>query len=322
MLASGRNGDRLDRLAASGEGAIETVQGDVTVEADRAALIARADALGGADVLVNNAGLGWMGIVERMPADDVRTLFETNVLALIDLTQKVLPGMLDRHRGHIVNVASGASWVAFPPYSVYAATKWAVQGFTEGLRREVIGRGVTAATINPGPIATEFFARAAGATGGDGPPTVGPGTSLVARAVTRSIRLRHVPGYQVIAVPARRGPVAPRRGARRGQDRRRRHVAESPARSLTPTGTFHPPVTGSRRNGRLRDTFGPYGHGMASFPRLVRSLGNAGAVANAYRACEERKLVEARIDALALRLTPTADGRGAAVRGRAAAGAA
>lgn len=200
VIAAARNLDRLERLAEESP-RITPVRCDVTVDDDRAALV---DAAGPrVDVLVNNAGLGYLGAVERMEADDVRTLFETNVLALVDLSQRVLPGMLERGRGHIVNVASVASWVAFPPYSVYASTKFAVQGFTEGLRREVIGRGVTAATVNPGPIATEFYERSAGATGTGEPSatSVGPGTGMVARAITRSVRLRHVPGYQVIAVP-------------------------------------------------------------------------------------------------------------------------
>ena len=200
VIAAARNRERLESLAERSS-RITPIRCDVTVEADRAALVEAAGP--SVDVLVNNAGLGYLGAVEGMDAADVRTLFETNVLALIDLTQRVLPGMLERRRGHVVNVASVASWVAFPPYSVYAASKFAVQGFTEGLRREVIGRGVTAATINPGPIATEFYERSAGATG-TGPPStmsVGPGTGMVARAVTRSIRFRHVPGYQVIAVP-------------------------------------------------------------------------------------------------------------------------
>ena len=203
VIAAARNLDRLQQLAARADG-ITPIRCDVTVEADRAALI---EAAGEVDVLVNNAGLGYLGLVEGMAAEDVRRLFETNVVALIDLTQRVLPGMLERKRGHIVNIASVASWVAFPPYSVYGATKWAVQGFTEGLRREVIGRGVTAATVNPGPIATEFYARSTvvhlggSGDGGTGAPLVGPGTGMVARAITRSVRLRHVPGYQAIAVP-------------------------------------------------------------------------------------------------------------------------
>lgn len=195
VVAAARNGERLRELAALHPN-IEPVPADVTVDDDRRRLI---DDHGPVDVLVNNAGLGWMGLVERMPADDVRTLFETNVLALIDLTQRALPGMLERRRGHVVNVASVASWVGFPPFSVYASTKWAVQGFTEGLRRELLGRGVTAATVNPGPIATAFYDRSAGAHAST--TSTGAGTQLVARAVSRSIRLRHVPGYQVIAVP-------------------------------------------------------------------------------------------------------------------------
>ncbi|MBW3615956.1 MAG: SDR family NAD(P)-dependent oxidoreductase [Actinobacteria bacterium] len=197
VVAAARNAERLDTLAATHPN-ITAVTCDVTVEADRARLV---DEAGPVDVLVNNAGVGWMGLVESMPAADVRALVETNVVALIDLTQRVLPGMIERGLGHVVNVASVASWVAFPPYTVYSATKWAVQGFTEGLRRELLGRGVTAGTVNPGPIATEFFARAAGATEPTGEPIVGPGTSLVAGAVARSIRLRHVPGYQTISVP-------------------------------------------------------------------------------------------------------------------------
>ena len=207
VVAAARNLERLETLAASSPN-ITPVRCDVTVDDDRAALVAAAGP--DVDVLVNNAGLGYLGAVERMDAADVRAVFETNVLALVDLTQRVLPGMLERRRGHVVNVASIASWVAFPPYAVYAASKFAVQGFTEGLRREVVGRGVTAATINPGPIATEFYERSAGATG-TGPiaaaTSVGPGTAMVARAITRSIRLRHVPGYQVIAVPRVAGLV-------------------------------------------------------------------------------------------------------------------
>jgi short-subunit dehydrogenase len=195
VVAAARNEERLAQLAAL-HPAIQVVRCDVTDDADRKRLIATA---GEVDVLVNNAGLGWMGLVERMPPEDVRTLFETNVLALIDLTQRVLPGMLERRCGHVVNVASVASWVGFPPFSIYASTKWAVQGFTEGLRRELIGRGVTAATVNPGPIATAFYDRSAGAHAAT--TSAGTGTGLVACAITRSIRLRHVPGYQVIAVP-------------------------------------------------------------------------------------------------------------------------
>ena len=195
VFAAARTVERLEVLAAASH-RITPIRCDVTVEADRAALVEAAGPT--VDVLVNNAGLGYLGAVATMPAEDVRTIYETNVLALIDLTQRVLPGMLERRRGHLVNVASVTSWVAFPAYAVYSSSKWAVQGFTEGLRREVIGRGVTVASINPGPIATGFYGTSKGAADA---AMVGPGTGMVARAVARSIRLRHVPGYQAIAVP-------------------------------------------------------------------------------------------------------------------------
>ena len=175
---------------------------DLSSEEDREAL---AEAAGEVDVLVNNAGMGWTGLVEDMPPERVRLLFELNVLALIDLTQRLVPGMLARRRGHVVNVASVASWVAAPPLTVYAATKFAVQGFSDGLRRELIGRGVTVSTVNPGPIATKFWARSgqrdlpSQQLGNRLKPGLPP--ALVARAVARAVRMGALPGYATIAVP-------------------------------------------------------------------------------------------------------------------------
>src|SRR5207245_8282963 len=87
--------------------------------------------LGNIDVLVNNAGIGWIGLVEDMGAEDVRRLYEVNVLAPIELALSAIPGMLERRRGRIVNLTSATAWVAHPPLSVYGSTKWALQGFSE-----------------------------------------------------------------------------------------------------------------------------------------------------------------------------------------------
>lgn len=201
VTAVARSRGPLDELAAAHPG-ITPVVADLSVEADRASV---AEGAGAVDVLVNNAGIGWLGPVETMPAEQVRKLFGLNVLALIDLTQRVLPGMLDRRRGHVVNVASAASWVAIPPLTVYSATKFAVQGFSDGLRREVAGRGVSVTTVNPGPVATRFGARARF----EDPLTermddgLMPGVpaSMVARAVARAVRMGSLPGYSSIAVP-------------------------------------------------------------------------------------------------------------------------
>jgi NAD(P)-dependent dehydrogenase (short-subunit alcohol dehydrogenase family) len=148
-----------------------------------------------------------------MPAEQVRKLFELNVLGLIDLTQRALRGMLARKRGHIVNVASVAGYVSAPPISVYSASKFAVLGFSDGLRRELNGRGVAVTCVNPGPVATKFTARSelADATvlSTEVPPIKmgGVPASLVARAVARAVRMGGLPGYQTVTVPRALGLV-------------------------------------------------------------------------------------------------------------------
>jgi len=198
VLAVARDGDRLRDLAAA-HPAIEVLRADLTRDADRTAVV---EAAGEIDVLVNNAGIGWKGLVEEMPPDDVRALIDLNVVALIDLTQRVLPSMLARRRGHIVNVGSVAGFVGVPGETVYCATKFAVQGFTDGLRRELRGRGVDVTLIAPGPIKTEFFARAV-----TGAPASEPGAldrglppDAVAKAIRRALT-RRLPGYRTITVP-------------------------------------------------------------------------------------------------------------------------
>ena len=206
VWAVARSEQALDDLAARQSG-ITPFVADVTDGDDRAALI---HAVGDVDVLVNNAGIGWGGLVEDMPPERVRELFEVNVLALIDLTQRVLPRMLERRRGHLVNVASVASWVATPGLTVYSSTKFAVQGFSEGLRREVIGRGVAVSTINPGPVATRFAARGEAnrptdELGSDRMP--GVPASTVADEVLRAIQFDGLPPYDVVPVPRALGGV-------------------------------------------------------------------------------------------------------------------
>ena len=198
VTAVARDEARLRELAAEQPG-ITPVRGDMTVDADRAAVVAAAGAV---DVLVNNAGVGSHALVEHMPTSTARDLFELNVLALIDLTQRVLPGMLERGHGHIVNVGSIAGYVGVPAEAVYSATKWAVQGFNDGLRRELRGRGVAVTLIAPGPIKTEFVAREK--TGGPAPEPGALDRGLPPEAVARAIRralTRRVPGYRTISVP-------------------------------------------------------------------------------------------------------------------------
>jgi short-subunit dehydrogenase len=203
VWAAARSEGPLKELAERHD-RITPIVADVTSEADRAGL---ADAAGPVDVLVNNAGVGWTGLVEEMPADQVRTLFDINVLGLIDLTQKVLPSMLERRRGHIVNVASLAGVVSAPPISVYSATKFAVIGFSDGLRRELNGRGVAVTAVCPGPVATRFGPRStmedAGSTTAEVPDAKMGGVPAwtVSRAVLRAVHLGGLPGYATVSVP-------------------------------------------------------------------------------------------------------------------------
>ena len=109
------------------------------------------------DVLFNNAGFGRLNWLEELdPVQDIQALIQVNVLGLIQLTQATLPHMIERRGGHIINMASIAGWVATPTYSVYAASKFAIRGFTDALRREVRVWGVQVSGIYPGAVETEF----------------------------------------------------------------------------------------------------------------------------------------------------------------------
>lgn len=137
---------------------VETIECDLSV-ADAAATIASAvERLGiTVDLLINNAGFGTHGRFETLSADRERDEVAVNVAALVALTHAFLPGMLERGRGGVINVASTASFQPVPYMAVYGATKAFVRSFSEALHEEVRGRGVRVLALCPGPTATEFF---------------------------------------------------------------------------------------------------------------------------------------------------------------------
>ena len=109
------------------------------------------------DILFNNAGFGRLNWLEKLePERDIDTQVQVNLTGLIQVTRAVLPYMLERCSGHIINMSSIAGWLAAPSYSVYAATKYGVRGFTTALRREVAPFDVKVSGIYPGPARTEF----------------------------------------------------------------------------------------------------------------------------------------------------------------------
>lgn len=153
--------------------------------------------IGPIGTLVNNAGFGLVGPFEVIDPAEVRRVFETNVFGLMATTRAVLPLMRQRKSGVIINVASVGGRVTFPFYSVYHATKWAVEGFTESLAYELREHGIRVKIIEPGPIATEFYGR-----GEARPPTDALG--VYGRTFTRSYQRMNAsgtsaPGPQIVA---------------------------------------------------------------------------------------------------------------------------
>ena len=133
---------------------------DVTDEHSVAMAIAEAlAAFGAIDVLVNNAGFGLFGPLEGLTDEQWMEQFRTNVLGLVSVTRKVLPGMRQRGDGVIVNVSSVAGRTAAPFLTSYHATKFAVEGLSESLRYEVSLHGIRVKVIEPGHFRTGFVSR-------------------------------------------------------------------------------------------------------------------------------------------------------------------
>lgn len=116
---------------------------------------------GQVDILINNAGFGRLNWLERLDGEiDIAAQIQVNLVAPIQLTRQLLPGMIANRAGQIINIASLAAWVATPTYSVYAASKFGLHGFTEALRREVAHYGIHVSGVYPGGVETEFSQKA------------------------------------------------------------------------------------------------------------------------------------------------------------------
>lgn len=109
------------------------------------------------DVLVNNAGFGWYGYYAEMAWETAREMLQVNVSAVIQLTRLLLPGMLERRCGYVINIGSIAGSLPNQGIVMYSATKAFLDAFTTSLHRELRGSGVQVSVIRPGPVKTEFF---------------------------------------------------------------------------------------------------------------------------------------------------------------------
>ena len=155
--------------------------------------LARQDAVGElaawagpVDVLVNNAGFGLAGPFASSEPAELEALIRVNLASAILLARAILPGMLERGSGHIVNVSSIAGHVGVQGEAVYAATKGALIAFGESLRYELQGSGVGVTTVSPGVIATNFFEREGLPYTRRFPRPIPP--ERVAEAIVRAIR--------------------------------------------------------------------------------------------------------------------------------------
>ena len=117
------------------------------------------------DVLVNNAGVGLMGMLDLADPARVRAMLDLNVTSLVALTQACVGPMVARGRGGILNISSGAGLTLMPGFAAYVGTKHFVTGFSEALRCDLSGTGVTVTQVCPGPVATEFEQNAGNFTG-------------------------------------------------------------------------------------------------------------------------------------------------------------
>jgi NAD(P)-dependent dehydrogenase (short-subunit alcohol dehydrogenase family) len=154
---SERKRQELDAFAAGKKLSIETVEMDVCNDASvTSAVQGVLQKAGAIDVLVNNAGIGYMAAVEELRLEDLRRQFETNLFGVLRVTQAVLPHMRDRKRGRILMMSSVAGLIAPPTYGAYSSSKFALEGLSSSLRLELYPFGIEVILIEPGYIVTSF----------------------------------------------------------------------------------------------------------------------------------------------------------------------
>ena len=163
VILTARRRDRLDALAAdiaARKGATPPLVHALDVR-DRAAIEEFTARLAGeglaVDILVNNAGLArGLDTVQEGVHDDWDEMIDTNIKGLLNMTRAILPGMIERDSGHVVNLGSIAGHWVYPKGNVYCATKYAVRALTEGANVDLVGTNVRMSSVDPGLAETEF----------------------------------------------------------------------------------------------------------------------------------------------------------------------
>ena len=151
---------KLEQIAEIVEANRENAVGvrlDVTVDQERREAVRTAiDKFGRLDVLINNAGQGSLGAIEEFSSEQIRQQFEVNTFGVIQMTREALPVMRRQKFGHILNITSIGGLASMGGFALYCATKFAVEGFSEGLRDEVKPLGINVTIVEPGAFRTSF----------------------------------------------------------------------------------------------------------------------------------------------------------------------
>ena len=210
VVLAARRLDRLEQLASEvgrmgGEALV--VPTDLRQVEDIENLVHQAlGHFGRIDVLFNNAGIGHLSWLEELAVADIEDLVRVNLMAVIYTSRAVLPHMIERREGNIINMVSIAGLIGSPTYTIYAASKFAVRGFSEALRREVGVFNIKVSGIYPGAVKTAFAAqtRMKRKTGIKTPRALSLSPDAVARQVLRLVsrprRVLILPWYMKLAV--------------------------------------------------------------------------------------------------------------------------
>ena len=159
-VVTARDAARVADLAANAGQRVLALALDVTDAGQiQNAVAAAREKFGRIDVLVNNAGYGYQSSVEEGEDSEIRAQFEANVFGLFALTRAVLPMMRSQRKGHVINITSVAGFIGFPGSGYYAATKHAVEGWSDALRAEGQPLGVAVTCVEPGPFRTDWAGR-------------------------------------------------------------------------------------------------------------------------------------------------------------------
>ena len=157
VVATTRHPEEIEDLVEQYPDTVKAVTLDITKSDEISSAIDTAlSTFGQVDVLVNNAGFGTLGAVEEIEDEQVRKQFEVNCFGTLNLTKALLPHFRQKKSGHILNVSSVGGFTSFPGTGIYSSTKFAIEGYSEALAKEIAPLGIKLTLVEPGAFRTEF----------------------------------------------------------------------------------------------------------------------------------------------------------------------